>query len=124
MSSTFDKNLELQASTAVAASADATLISFPIRKVGNKCKVIVNVTAVSGTNPTAVLYVNVSPTVGGTKTKIATLPAITAVGQYEIPLSGKLAEQLVPTAAAVGVGVTIGGTDTPTFTFSAFLAPE
>jgi hypothetical protein len=123
MSSTFDKNLELQASTTITSTTDATLIEFPVRKAGNKLKVIINVTAVSGTTPTAAFYVNVSPTVGGSKTKIAQLPTINAVGQYEIALSGKQAEQHVSTAEAIGIGATIAGT-TPSFTYNAYLAPE
>lgn len=120
---TLDKNLELKASGAVTATQDETLILCSPRKFGDRAVLVINVSAVSGTTPTAAFYVNVSPTTGGTKTKVAQLPTINAVGQYEIPLSGKLVEQLVPTAEAVGIGATIAGT-TPSFTYQAFLAVE
>jgi len=123
MTAIFDKNNELKASGAVTASQDETLILCSPRKMGGRAKVVINVSAVGGTTPTAAFYVNVSPTVGGTKTKVAQLPNITAVGQYEIPLSGKLVEQHVPTAEALGIGATLGGT-TPSFTYQAFLAFE
>lgn len=123
MSATFDKSTELKASAAVTTSADETLVLLAPRKLGDRAKVVVNVSAVSGTTPTLAPYINVSPTVGGTKTKVAQLPNITAVGQYEIPISGKLVESLVPTAEAIGIGWTVGGT-TPSFTVEAFIAFE
>jgi hypothetical protein len=123
MTALFDKKNELKASGAVTATQDETLITCSPRKMGGRAKVVINVSAVSGTTPTAAFYVNVSPTVGGAKTKVAQLPTINAVGQYEIPLSGKLVEQHVPTAEALGIGATITGT-TPSFTYQAFLAFE
>ena len=119
----FDKQNELKASAAVTASADETLILCQPRKMGNRAVVVLNVSAVSGTTPTLAPYINVSPTVGGAKTKVAQLPAINAVGRYEIPLSGKLVEQHVPTAEALGIGWTVGGT-TPSFTVEAYLVVE
>jgi len=123
MSATFDKSTELKAAAAVTTSADETLVLLAPRKLGDRAKVVVNVSAVSGTTPTLAPYINVSPTVGGTKTKVAQLPNINAVGQYEIPISGKLVESLVPTAEAIGIGWTVGGT-TPSFTVEAFIAFE
>lgn len=123
MPTTFDKSAELKASAAVTTSTDETLVLLAPRKMGDRAKVVINVTAVSGTSPTLAPYINVSPTVGGAKTKVAQLPNITAVGQYEIPLSGTLVSQHVPTAEAIGIGWTVGGT-TPSFTCEAFLAFE
>lgn len=123
MSTMFDKLLELKPAAAVTASGDETLIAFDAVRMSDRVSAIINVTAVSGTTPTLAPYINVSPTVGGTKTKIAQLPAINAVGRYEIPLSGTLAKQFVAGAAAIGVGWTVGGT-TPSFTCEAYLAFE
>lgn len=123
MSATFDKSTELKASAAVTTSADETLVLLAPRKLGDRAKVVINVSAVSGTSPTLAPYINVSPTVGGAKTKVAQLPNINAAGQYEIPISGKLVESLVPTAEAIGIGWTVGGT-TPSFTVEAFIAFE
>lgn len=123
MSTTFDKLLELKSAAAVTASQDETLIAFDAVRMGDRVSAIINVTAVSGTTPTLAPYINVSPTVGGAKTKIAQLPAISAIGRYEIPLSGNLAKQFVAGAAAIGVGWTVGGT-TPSFTCEAYLAFE
>ena len=123
MSATFDKSTELKAQAAVTTSSDETLVLLAPRKLGDRAKVVVNVSAVSGTSPTLAPYINVSPTVGGTKTKVAQLQAINAVGQYEIPISGRLVESLVPTAEAIGIGWTVGGT-TPSFTVEAYIAFE
>lgn len=125
MSTTFDKLLELKSASPVTFSQDETLIAFDAVRMGDRVSVIINVTAVSGsgTTPTLTPYINVSPTVGGTKTKIAQLPAISAIGRYEIPLSGIMAKQFVAGAAAIGVGWTVGGT-TPSFTCEAYLAFE
>lgn len=123
MPATFDKSTELKAAAAVTTSTDETLVLLAPRKLGDRAKLVINVTAVSGTTPTLAPYVNVSPTVGGAKTKVAQLPNITAVGTYEIPLSGALVTQHVPTAEAIGIGWTVGGT-TPSFTCEAFLAFE
>jgi hypothetical protein len=123
MPTTFDKATELKAAAAVTTTTDETLVLLAPRKMGDRAKVVINVTAVSGTAPTLAPYINVSPTVGGAKTKVAQLPNITAVGQYEIPLSGMLVSQHVPTAEAIGIGWTVGGT-TPSFTVEAFIAFE
>lgn len=123
MSATFDKSTELKAQAAVTSSSDETLVLLTPRKLGDRAKVVINVSAVSGTAPTIAPYVNVSPTVGGSKTKVAQLPNITTVGQYEIPISGRLVESLVPTAEAIGIGWTVGGT-TPSFTVEAYIAFE
>lgn len=123
MSTMFDKLLELKSAAAVTASQDETLIAFDAVRMSDRVSAIINVTAVSGTTPTLAPYINVSPTVGGTKTKIAQLPAISAIGRYEIPLSGTLAKQFVAGAAAIGIGWTVGGT-TPSFTCEAYLAFE
>lgn len=123
MSKTFDKSTELKAVAAVTASGDETLVLLQPRKLGDRAVVVLNVSAVSGTTPTLAPYINVSPTVGGAKTKVAQLPAINAVGQYVIPITGDLVAQHVPTAEAIGIGWTVGGT-TPSFTVEAFLAFE
>lgn len=120
---TFDKQLELKAPAAVTADSDETLILCAPRKLGKSAKVILIVSAVTGTTPTLIAYVNVSPTVGGTKTRVAQLPTINAAGRYEIPVSGDLVAQHVPTAEALGVGWDVGGTS-PSFTIHAYLAPE
>ena len=123
MSTTFDKSTELKASGAVTTSADETLIAIDVARLGDRAVVVINVSAVSGTTPTLAPYVNASTTVGGSKTKIAQLPAINAVGRYEIPISGTLARQHVSGAAALGIGWTVGGT-TPSFTCQAYIAFE
>lgn len=121
---TFDKQLELKSVAAVTTTGDETLILANPRKLGNSAKVVIVVSAVAGTNPTLAPYINVSPTVGGTKTKVAQLPNITAVGTYEIPLSGDLVAQHVPTAEAIGIGWTVGGTGSPSFTVAAYITQE
>ena len=123
MSTMLDRSLELKAAAAVTASGDETLIAFDAARMGDRVTAVVNVSAVAGTTPTLAPYINVSTSVGGTKTKIAQLPAISAAGRYEIPLSGTLAKQFVSEAAAIGVGWTVGGTS-PSFTCEAYLAFE
>lgn len=123
MPTTFDKSTELKAAAAVTTTTDETLILLAPRKMGDRVKVVINVIEVSGTLPTLAPYINVSPTVEGAKTRVAQFPNITGVGQYEIPLSGTLVSQYVPTAEAIGIGWIVGGT-TPSFTCEAFLAFE
>lgn len=123
MSRTFDKLFELKAAAAVTASQDETLILCKPRSMGSNVTVEINVSAVSGTTPTLAPYINVSPTVGGAKTRIAQLPNITAVGKYVIPLSAELVSQHDAAAEALGIGWTVGGT-TPSFTVEAFITSE
>lgn len=123
MSRTFDKSTELKAVAAVTTSADETLVLLAPRKLGDRAVVVLNVSAVSGTTPTLAPYINVSPTVGGAKTRIAQLPNITAVGKYVIPLSAELVSQHDAAAEALGIGWTVGGT-TPSFTVEAFITSE
>lgn len=118
--STFDKSLELKTDAAVTTSGDETLILCNPRKLG-AAKVVANVTEANGSG--LEIYVNASPTVGGTKTKVARLPAISENGKYEIPISGEHIASLVPTAEALGIGF-IAGASVVSFNVQAYLAPE
>jgi hypothetical protein len=123
MSRTFDKQFELKAAGAVTVSGDEPLILCKPRRLGSNVTVEINISAVSGTTPTLAPYINVSPTVGGAKTRIVQLPNITGVGKYVIPLSAELVAQHDAAAEALGIGWTVGGT-TPSFTVQAFITSE
>lgn len=111
---------------AETSTANETAISFDCRKIG-EFKAIINITAVDGTtgDETYAFDISVSDLVGGTFTKVATLPAL--VGQnltaplvLEIPLSGPGCEQLDADSDWIRIGCTLAGTS-PSITYGAFL---
>jgi hypothetical protein len=119
----FDKALELRnvADGAETSTANEAAINVDVLNMG-EFKAVLNVTAIDRTtgDETYVFDISVSDASGGTFTKVATLPAITAVGTYEIPLSGELVRQHDDDADWVRVGCTLGGTS-PSITYGAFL---
>jgi hypothetical protein len=122
----YDSNLELRALSAGAITS--TGASSVLALTGNYAgpfKAVVDVTAVDrATGDEAyVLSVEVDTASGMVSpVVVATLPAITAAGRYEIPLSAELIEQHKPSATHIRVKAALGGT-TPSLTWGARLAP-
>jgi hypothetical protein len=111
----YDDALVLRDSgTAITTTTSQTGIEFGVRKVEEYKAVI----AYSGmdfttTDETYVFSIEVSDLVGGTYTAIATMPDIGGTqgsGTLDIPLNGKIAEQLDADSAFIRVTATLGGT--------------
>lgn len=122
----FDSLLELRdiADGAETSTAAETGVAFECRKIGAyKCKLYVSAAKVSAADETYVFNVEVSDAVGGTYTAIAELnfaAAALAAGEFEIPLSGVLADQMDADADFVRIKCTLGGTS-PSVTYGAYL---
>jgi hypothetical protein len=125
VSNIYDADLVLRASgSAETSTASETAIAFPVRKIGDYKAVIVY----SGLDFTTgdesyVWTVEVSDTSGGTYTAIATTPdmgSATAAGRLDVPLNGKIAEQLDADSAFVRVTATLGGTS-PSVDYDCYL---
>lgn len=109
------------AETSTAAEA---AVAFDADKFGAFTAVI-HVTAVDRTtgNETCVFSIEAdTASAFGSAVTVATLPAITATGTYEIPLSGRLIEQHEPGATHLRIVATLAGT-TPSISYGAYLAP-
>lgn len=122
----YDANLVLRDIDDGAETATANETAINVEAINlEEFKAVIHVTALDFTtgDETYVFDISVSDLVGGTFTKVATLPDIgsaTATGIYEIPLSGALVQGLDSDADWIRVGATLGGT-TPSVTYGAFL---
>lgn len=118
---TFDSALVLRsiADTAETATAAESAVALDADKFGNFAAVI-HVTAITGN---AVFSIEADTASGfSSPVAVATLPAVTATGTYEIPLSGRLIEQHEPGATHLRIKATLSGT-TPSVSYGSYLAP-
>ena len=121
----YDDALVLRDSgTAITSTTSATGISFPVRHIGGY-KAVIQYSGMDFTtgDESYVFSIEVSDVVGGTYTAIATVPDIgsaTASGRLDIPLNGKIAEELDADSAFIRVTATLGGT-TPSIDYDCFL---
>lgn len=121
----YDTALALRASgTPITATTSETGIEFAVRNIASyKAVIAYNGMDFTTTDETYVFSVEVSDLVGGTYTAIATMPDIgsaTASGFLDIPLNGKIAEELDADSAFIRVTATLGGTS-PSIDYDAFL---
>lgn len=107
-----DTNLMLKTLALEGSSTDGATIDFANQMITPFTFVVV-VTAKAGTNPTLDLKIQES-TNGSTWRDFLAYPQITAVGVYRV--TGKSDSRYMRYSS------TIGGTDTPTFTYQ--VAPE
>lgn len=125
VSGIYDTALALRTSgTAVTSTTSATGVAFPVRKIG-AYKAVIQYNGLDFTtgDETYVFSIEVSDVVGGTYTAIATMPDIgsaTASGRLDIPLNGKIAEELDADSAFIRVTATLGGT-TPSVDYDCYL---
>jgi len=121
----YDTALALRTSgTPITATTSETGVSFPVRKIDDY-KAVIQYSGMdfATTDETYVFSIEVSDLVGGTYTAIATLPNIGGTqgsGRLDIPLNGKLAEELDANSAFIRVTATLGGT-TPSIDYDCFL---
>lgn len=113
-----------ESGTPETATAAETGIEFPVRNI-DEYKAVINYSGLDfeETNETYVFSIEVSDVVGGTYTAIATSPdmgSTTTSGRLDIPLNGKIAEQLDADSAFIRVNATLGGT-TPSVDYECFL---
>ena len=113
-----------ESGTPITATAAETGIAFPVRNI-DEYKAVINFSGMdfTTTDETYVFSIGVSDLVGGTYTTIATtidMGSATASGRLDIPLSGKIAEQLDADSAFIQVVATLGGT-TPSVDYECFL---
>ncbi|EPY00608.1 hypothetical protein [Magnetospirillum fulvum] len=123
---TFDSALVLRAPSdgAETSTAAETGIAFDADKFGSFAAVV-HVTAIDRTtgDEQAVFSIEADTASGfSSPVAVATLPAVTATGTYEIPLSGRLIEQHELGATHLRIKATLSGT-TPSVTYGAYLAP-
>jgi hypothetical protein len=125
VSQIYDADLVLRTSgTAETSTASETGVEFPVRKIEGY-KAVIQYSGLDFTtgDETYVFSIEVSDVVGGTYTAIATMPDIgsaTASGRLDIPLNGKIAEELDADSAFIRVTATLGGT-TPSIDYDCFL---
>lgn len=122
----FDKELELRDGGSAASTSTHTTAAkaLDLAKAG-AFKAVINVTAIDRAQADEVytFTVETDDNAGFTSAKtVATLPALTAVGIYEIPLSGDFVRQHDSAATHIRLRCTISGT-TPSITYGAFLVP-
>lgn len=113
-----------ESGTPITATAAETGIEFPVRNI-DEYKAVINYSGLDfgDANETYVFSIGISDVVAGTYTIIATSPdmgALGATGRLDIPLNGKLAEQLDADAAFIQVKATLGGTS-PSVDYECFL---
>lgn len=113
-----------ESGTPVTATAAETGIAFPVRNI-DEYKAVINFSGMdfTTTDETYVFSIEVSDLVGGTYTIIASTPdmgSAVSSGRLDIPLSGKIAEQLDADSAFIQVKATLGGT-TPSVDYECFL---
>ena len=124
----YDSALSLRASgTAITTTTAETGVAFDVRAIGDyKAVIAYNGMDFTTGDETYVFTISVSDLVAGTYTIIATMPDIgsaTPSGFLDIPLSGKLAEQLDANSAFIKVTATLGGTS-PSIDYDCFLARD
>lgn len=123
----YDAQTELRtlSAGAITVTGATTPLALTAQTAG-AFKAVIDVTAIDRTtgDETYVFSVEADTAVGfSTPVAVATLPAITAAGQYEIPLSAALIEQHEAGATHLRLKATIGGT-TPSLTYGARLTPN
>jgi hypothetical protein len=125
VSQIYDDDLVLRDSgTAITTTTSETGIEFAVRHIGGY-KAVIQYNGMDFTtgDETYVFSIEVSDLVGGTYTAIATMPDIgsaTASGRLDVPLSGKIAEELDADSAFIRVTATLGGT-TPSIDYDCYL---
>ena len=125
VSGIYDTALALRTSgTPVTSTTSETGVSFPVRNIGAyKAVIQYNGMDYTTTDESYIFSIEVSDAVGGTYTAIATMPNIgsaTSSGSLNIPLNGKIAEELDADSAFVRVTATLAGT-TPSIDYDCFL---
>lgn len=121
VSQIYDTALVLRESgTAETSTASETGVAFDVRKIGD-FKAIIQYSGAVATG-TYTFSIEVSDLVGGTYTEIADVVATpaNASDRFDIPLSGKIAEQLDADSAFIRVTATLGGTS-PSIDYDCFL---
>ena len=121
-----DIELVLRAVSAGAETATGaeTAIAFDLVAAGD-FKAVFSVDAIDRTtgDETYVLSVEVAEQADfSDAVAIDALPAVTAAGTYELPLSGRMIRQHKPAASRIRCKHTLGGT-TPSLTYGCHLAP-
>lgn len=123
----FDAELELRdlADGAEISSADEAGVALDVRGAGD-FKVVFNVTALDtgDADETYSLVVDVDSLAAFSDSPVEVADiTVSAVGTYEIPLSGDYIASLDADAAAIRVGAVLGGT-TPSIAYGAFVVPS
>jgi len=120
----YDAAVALRTSvSAITTTTSDTGISFPVRNMEDY-KASISYSGVVGTG-TYTFAIQVSNLVAGTYTTIASVtinPAVSS-GRLDIPLNGKIAEQLDDDSAFIRVTATLGGTS-PSVVYNCFLSKE
>ena len=115
VSQIYDDALALRDSgTAITSTTSETGVAFPVRHIGGY-KAVIQYNGMDFTtgDESYVFSIEVSDAVDGTYTAIATMPDIgsaTPSGRLDIPLSGKIAEELDADSAFIRVNATLDGT--------------
>jgi len=127
VSKIYDSALALRVSgSAESSTASETGVEFAVRNIG-AYKAVINYSGKVYTNETYIYTIEVSDVVGGTYTAIATMPDIgdngSVAGTLNIPLNGKIAEELDVDSAFIRVTVTITGS-APGIDYDCFLTKE
>jgi len=125
VSQIYDGDLALRTSgTAITSTTSATGVEFDVRHIGAyKAVIQYNGMDYATGDESYVFSIEVSDLVGGTYTAIATLPDIgsaTASGRLDVPLNGKIAEELDSDSAFIRVTATLGGTS-PSIDYDCYL---
>lgn len=124
VSQIYDTALVLRTSgTPVTTTTSETGLEFAVRHIG-AYKAVMPYSGVVATG-TYTFTIEVSDLVGGTYTAIASItidPAV-ASGRLDIPLNGKIAEELDADSAFIRVTATLGGTG-PSVDYDCFLTKE
>ena len=120
----YDTALVLRAAgTPETGTAAETGIAFDVRKIEDY-KAVIQYSGKVYTNETYIFAIEISDLVGGTYTAIATMPDIGAngvtSGALDVPLNGKIAEELDVDSAFIRSIVTITGT-APSIDYDCFL---
>ena len=122
----FDAALMLRdgAAAAITSTSAETAIALGVRTV-EEFYVVINVSALDHTTGDETYTITVetdSAVAFPSATTVASL-TVTATGTYELPLTGPFIAQTDPTAAAIRVKATLGGT-TPILKYGAWIAAD
>ncbi|MEJ1931593.1 hypothetical protein WDZ92_15185 [Nostoc sp. NIES-2111] len=118
-----DTNAALRASGAAVTTTTAET-ALPFDPQQESFAALVNVTALVGTGTyQAVIEATTAADTGfASAVEVGRIAAISAVGQYEIPLSGPEIQQRIANAGLLRVRMVIGGTS-PSISYTAWLVP-
>lgn len=108
------------AGTAITTTTSETGLEFAVRNI-EAYKAVIQYSGAVATG-TYTFTIQVSDLVGGTYTTIASVVATpaNASDRFDVPLSGKIAEQLDADSAFIRVTATLGGTS-PSIDYDCFL---